>query len=139
MLNRLLFSLLLTMTISNTVFAQAAPNHGGHGGGGSSGSGDDSSCIRAKISRYKPEHLATVAPSSEFSFAVSGSNGPNHIHVSIRQEPVKVTVEDKDSFYLVKGNLPADLKNQTVRISVQAKAKFSKCDAEGGILLTIGE
>jgi len=131
---------LLTMGICNAALAQSTESHSGHGGGsGGGGGGNEAACIKAKISQYKPEHLATVAPGSEFSFFVSGSNGPGHIHVNIRQEPVQVSVEDKESFYLVKGKLPADFKNETVRINVKAKAKFSKCDAEGGWLLKITE
>jgi hypothetical protein len=130
---------LLAIGFCHGVWAQA-PGGGGHGGhvGGTSG-GDDFACFKAKISHFNPEHLTTVAPGSEFSFTVSGSNGPNHIHVSIRQEPVKIKVEDKDTFYVVKGNLPPELKNETVRISVKAKAKSAKCDAEGGWLLKVSE
>jgi hypothetical protein len=135
-----ILTLLFTLFCNQTVWAQAAPA-GGHGAGhgGGSGGGDEASCIKAKISHYKPEHLSTVAPGAEFSFTVSGSNGPGHIHVSIRQEPVVVSIEDKDTFYLVKGHLPEQYKNETVRVSVRAKAKISKCDADGGMLLKVGE
>lgn len=108
--------------------------HIGHGGGAG-----DGVCIRAKISRFKPEHLATVPPGSEFSFAASGNNGPGHIHVTIKQQPIPVTIEDKETFYLVKGKLPDTLKNTTVRISVNLKAKVGKCDAEDGWLVKISE
>ena len=134
-INKILAAL-LTIGFCNTVSAQSTERHGGHVGGGG---GDTASCIKAKISHYKPENLAVVAPGSEFSFIVSGSNGPGHIHVSIRQEPVDLTVEDKDTFYLVKGKLPAGLKNETVRLSIKAKAKVGKCDADGGLLLKITE
>ncbi|WP_347987219.1 hypothetical protein [Methylomonas sp. AM2-LC] len=132
-----ILAFLSSLCASNMLWAQAAPSHGGHGG--SSGGSDDVSCIKAKISHYKPEHLSSVSPGSEFSFTVSGSNGPNHIHVSIRQEPVAISFEDKESFFLVKGKLPANLKNETVRVSVRAKARISKCDADGGMLLKITE
>ncbi|MDX8128954.1 hypothetical protein QLH52_16770 [Methylomonas sp. OY6] len=134
---RLFAIALLTIGFGNSAWSQSTPSHGGHGG--TSGGAEGSGCINAKISRYTPEHLATVKPGSEFSFAVSGSNGPGHIHVSIKQQPVAVQIEDKDTFYLVKGKLPDDLKNTVVRISVKAKAKVSKCDADGGWLLKIAE
>ncbi len=133
---RLFFAALLALGCHSSAWAQSTPSHGGHGG--SSGS-DEGGCINAKISRYTPEHLATVKPGAEFSFMVSGSNGPGHIHVSIKQEPVEVQVDDKDTFYLVKGKLPDSLKNTIVRISVKAKAKNSKCDAEGGWLVKVSE
>lgn len=127
---------LCAVSFSGNGMAQSTGGHGGHGGGSGS-SGTD--CIKAKISRYTPEHLATVAPGSEFSFAASGSNGPGHIHVSIKQQPIEVTIEDKDTFYLVKGKLPKEIKNSVVRISVSLKSKFSRCDAEGGWLLKVSE
>lgn len=131
--------ILTILGFCNTASAQAPQGgHGGHGGG-SGGGGDEIACIKAKISHYKPEHLATVTPGSEFSFTVSGSNGPGHIHVSIRQKPVEVAIEDKQTFFWVKGKLPDEIRNETVRISIKAKAKFSKCDADGGLLLKVGE
>jgi len=124
------------LTVScQSVWAQSTSMHGGHAGGG----GEDTACFKAKISRFKPDHLESIKPGGEFQFAVSGSNGPGHIHVTIRQEAVPVTVENKETFYLVKGKLPDNIKNEVVRISVRAKAKFSKCDADGGILLKVTE
>lgn len=125
--------ILFTFAVCNSTWAQST-GHIGHGGG--SGDGE---CIRAKISRVKPEHLSTVPPGSEFSFAASGGNGPGHIHVSIKQRAIPVTIEDKETFYLVKGKLPEDIKNATVRISASLKAKVGKCDAEDGWLYKISE
>ncbi|MGY6275649.1 hypothetical protein [Methylomonas sp. MgM2] len=128
-----IFAVLFLLCLSNMTLAQST-GHIGHGGGG-----DSSACVKAKISRYTPEHLATVAPGSEFSFFASGSNGPDHIHVNIKQRPIHVAVEDKETFYIVRGKLPEDIKNTVVRISVTVKAKSGKCDAEGGWLLKVGE
>lgn len=129
---------LYALSICSISWAQSTGGHGGHGGG-SSGGNVNSDCIKAKISRYTPEHLATVTPGSDFSFAASGSNGPGHIHVSIKQQPIDITIEDKETFYLVKGKLPKDIKNTVVRISVMLKSKFGKCDSEGGWLLKVSE
>ncbi|MDD4915620.1 MAG: hypothetical protein PHW13_11370 [Methylococcales bacterium] len=135
-----LIIILLGIGFCHPLWAQApGGGHAGHGGGGGANVSGDASCFKAKISHYKPEHLATVAPGSEFSFTVSGSNGPGNIFVSIRQQPIHVEVDAKETFYLVKGRLPPELKNETVRISVQARAKMNKCDAEGGILLKVAE
>lgn len=132
-----IFVALFALSCCNITWAQSTGGHGGHGGGGSGSGGPD--CIKAKISRTKPDHLALVAPGSEFSFAASGSNGPGHIHVSIKNQPIDVTIDDKETFYLVKGRLPEDIKNSVVRVSVQLKAKVAKCDAEGGWLLKVTE
>lgn len=127
---------LIALSFCNISLAQSTGGHGGHGGG--SGDGGPS-CIKAKMSRFKPEHLTSVAPGSEFSFAASGTNGPGHIHVSIKQHPIDVTIEDKDTFYLVKGKLPEDIKNTVVRISVELKSKEGKCDAKDGWLVKVTE
>ena len=133
MRNTNIFATLLALCFSNVVWAQAT-GHIGHGGGGVG-----PACVKAKISRYTPDHLATVPPGSEFSFFASGSNGPDHIHVTIKQRPIDVTLEDKETFYIVRGRLPEDIKSTAVRISVALKAKSSKCDAEGGWLLKVTE
>lgn len=132
-----IFAALIALSCCNITWAQSTGGHGGHGGGGSGSGGPD--CIKAKISRNKPEHLAQVAPGSEFSFAASGSNGPGHIHVSIKNQPIDVTIDDKETFYLVKGKLPEDIKNTVVRISVTLKSKVGKCDAVDGWLLKVTE
>ena len=133
-----IFVAFAALCICSISWAQSTGGHGGHGGGSGSGAAN-SDCIKAKISRYTPEHLSTVAPGSDFSFAASGSNGPGHIHVSIKQQPIDITIEDKETFYLVKGKLPKDIKNTVVRISVMLKSKFGKCDSDGGWLLKVSE
>lgn len=134
-----ILTLIFIMAFSHIAWAQSTSGgHGGHGGGRGSGS-DDKDCLKAKISRYQPEHLATVAPGTEFSFATHGSNGPGHIHVTIKGEPVPFNIEDKETFYWVRGKLPADIKNTTVRISVKARAKNPRCDADGGWLVKVSE
>ena len=127
----------LTILLTLGAYGEASAQSTGHIGHG--GSGNDAGCIKAKISRIKPEHLSIVAPGSEFSFAASGSNGPNHIHVSIKNQAIPISVEDKESFYWVKGKLPEEIKNTTVRISVSQKAKVSKCDSEDGWLVKVSE
>ena len=130
---RQLFIFLVALASSNLAWSQAS-QHSGHGSGSS-----DMNCIKAKVSNFNPAHLANIAPGGEFSFMVSGSNGPGHIHVTIREQAIPLKVESKDTFYLAKGNLPAEIKNQTVRISYSAKAKNGKCDADGGWLVKVSE
>lgn len=130
--------ILTAILFSNNLLAQSNP-HAGHSSSGSGGGNPDASCIKAKVSHFEPEHLQTVKPSASFSFTVSGSNGPGHIHVTIREKPIKLDIEEKDTFYRVKGQLPDDIKNETVRISVSAKSKVSKCDADTGWLLKVSE
>ena len=125
---------LITLGFSNSVWSQS--QHGGHTGGSSS---RDSGCIKAKVSNFQPANMETIAPGGEFSAFVSGSNGPGHIHVTIRNQAINVSVENKDTFYVVKGKLPAEIRNETVRISISAKAKNSQCDSDTGWLLKVSE
>ena len=125
---------LITLGFSNSVWSQS--QHGGHTGGSSS---RDSGCIKAKVSNFQPANMETIAPGGEFSAFVSGSNGPGHIHVTIRNQAINVSVENKDTFYVVKGKLPTEIRNETVRISISAKAKNSQCDSDTGWLLIVSE
>jgi hypothetical protein len=129
--------LLAFFFLFNISLAQAgAGGHAGHGGGGSGGG---ASCIKARLGKFTPEHLETAAPESEFSFRAFNVQHPDEIEVTIKNEPIDVTFEDKDAFILVKGKLPAIYKNTTVRINIKINSKISKCDAEGGWLLKVTE
>ena len=130
---RQLFMALFIFGFFNTANAQST-GHIGHGGDGGA-----LACVKAKITHYHPEHLATVAPGSEISFIVSGSNGPGHIHVIVRDEPLELTLEDKDAYYVVKTHLPAKYKNEAVRVNIRVEAKYSRCDVDGGLLLKVTE
>ena len=127
------FAFLCAIGFCNMANAQSTGNIG-HGGDGGA-----LSCVKAKITHYHPENLATVAPGSEISFIVSGSNGPGHIHVTVRDEPLELSLDDKEAFYVVKTHLPAKYKNEAVRVNIKVDAKYSRCDAEGGLLLKVSE
>lgn len=126
--------MLLTLGACNAAFAQGGDPHSGHSMGNAGGP----ACVKAKVSRFNPEHLSTVAPGSEFSFLASGAASPRNIHVSAKQIPIEVTTEDKETFYLVRGKLPLELRGP-IRITVKVKAKYAKCDEEDGWMLKIAE
>jgi len=128
---------LVIFFLLNTPLAYAgAGGHAGHGGGGGGGG---ASCIKARLNGFTPEHLATVVPESEFSFRAFNVQHPDEIEVTIKNEAIPVTFEDKEAFILVKGKLPAAFNNTTVRINIKVNAKISKCDTDGGWLLKIAE
>lgn len=133
MLKHLLPIAALSLSVCHPGWAQST-GHIGHGG-----SGGDEGCVKAKISHFEPEHLATVKPGADFSLFVSGALSPNHIHVTAKQLPVTITTEDKETFLVVKGKLPEELRNTTARIQVKVMAKYRKCDTEDGWLLKISE
>lgn len=132
---------LLALAIIGFSTSSFAVDHSMHGGGtgGASGGGSSTNCAKATFSKFQPEHLATVAPESEFSFLAFNVQKPEQIEVTVKSQPVKINVEDKESFMRVTGKLPADLKNTAARINIKATTKIEKCNGEGGWLVTITE
>lgn len=116
----------------------AAMDHSGHNMNGGAGS-SSAACMKPHFSKFQPEHLATIAPESEFSFMVMNVQKPQQIEVFVKSQPIKINVEDKDTFMIVKGKLPADLKNTAARIQIKVSTKIEKCNAEDGWLVTITE
>ncbi|MBL6987217.1 MAG: hypothetical protein ISR72_09305 [Methylobacter sp.] len=113
----------------------ASEHHGGHGGGG----GGERSCVKPQLTKFNPVHLASVAPGSAFSFWAFNVSKPEQIQVTVKAIPVEVTTEAKEGFFLVKGNLPADLISTAARINIKVKSKISKCNGENGWLVKITE
>lgn len=132
--NKLFLAIFLLLNFS--LVHAGAGGHAGHGGGGSGGG---ASCIKPRLQKFTPDNLTTVVPESEFSFMAFNVQRPEEIEVTVKNIPVPVTFEDKESFLLVKGNLPASLNNTTARISIKVMSKVARCDAEGGWLLKIAD
>lgn len=128
----------LTLAILGFSTSSFAVDHSMHTGG-SSGGGSATNCVKAHFSKFQPEHLASVAPESEFSFMAMGVQKPEQIEVTVKSQPVKLSFEDKGSFLRVTGKLPTDLKNTAARINIKATTKVEKCNGEGGWLVTITE
>jgi hypothetical protein len=93
-------------------------------------------CKKPKFSEFSPPHLSSVGPESEFSFTASGDTLPNSIKVTVKKMPVDVEISEKNSQFLIKGKLPAELQNAHARISIQASSK-KKCRGTDGWLLKI--
>ena len=117
----------------------ASEHHSGHGASSGGGGGGENGCLKPQLTKFLPANLATVAPGSAFSFLAFNVEKPEQIKVTVKTIPVEVTTEDKESFYLVKGNLPAELVNTTARINIKVNAKVSRCNGENGWLVKIAE
>ncbi|WP_333874157.1 hypothetical protein [Methylobacter sp.] len=117
----------------------AAEHHSGHGGSSGSGGGGENGCVKPQLTKFLPANLATVAPGSPFSFYAFNVEKPEQIKVTVKTIPVEVTTEDKESFYLVKGKLPAELVNTTARINIKVNAKIPRCNGENGWLVKIAD
>lgn len=124
----------------NANIAQATEHHSGHvGGGGGGARNSDSNCLKPQLTNFLPANLAMVTPGAAFSFWAVNVSKPKHIEVTVKTIPVAVTVEDKDSYYLVKGHLPTELVNTAARINIKVNTPIAKCNAENGWLVKISE
>ena len=114
----------------------ASEHHSGHKSGGGGGGGENA-CVKPQLTKFLPANLATVAPESTFSFLAFNVSKPDQIKVTVKTIPVAVTFEDKDSFYQVKGKLPAVLVNTTARINIKVNSNIPRCNEENGWLVKI--
>jgi len=131
-------TILLAATLAGWGSAYAgASGHAGHEGG--AGSGSAAGCLKIKLSKFYPEHLATVQPGSEISFVAVNVPDPEQIQVTVKAIPIEVTTQENDSFMVVKGKLPPDLHGTAARVNIVIKAKAPRCDGEDGWLLKIAE
>ncbi|MEC4750556.1 hypothetical protein [Methylomicrobium sp. Wu6] len=137
-------SIFKRLTVTGMLFSlftvnaiDAAEHHSGHGGMSGGGGGTASQCQKASLERFKPPHLAKVAPGSEFSFYAFNIDSPEQLSATVKKEPVELTAEFKEPYFLVKGRLPAHLTKTAARIDIKASAKSAHCEDEKGWLLII--
>lgn len=116
----------------------ASEHHSGHNMAAGGGGGENS-CVKPQLNKFLPANMATVAPGSAFSFWAFNVEKPEQIKVTVKTIPVEVTAENKESFFIVKGRLPAELVNTTARINIKVTAKNPKCNGENGWLVKIDE
>jgi hypothetical protein len=133
-----LLALFFIVSCLNVSAGYAAEHHSGHGAS-SGGGGGENACLKPQLTKFLPANLATVAPGSAFSFLAFNVRKPEQIEVTVKTIPVKVTTEDKETFYLVKGKLPAELVNTTARINIKVNSKIPRCNGENGWLVKITE
>lgn len=134
-----LLAIFFMISCINVSTGYAAEHHSGHGGNSAGGGGSENICAKPQLTKFVPANLANVAPGSEFSFRAFNVSKPEQIEVTVKAIPVAVAIEDKESFYLVKGHLPADLVNTIARINIKVNSKISKCEGENGWLVKIAD
>lgn len=97
-------------------------------------------CKLPRLRSLKPENHAEVPPESDFSFTLPRWTDPEKVTVTIKKIPTEVVVENHNSFFLVKGKLPASLENTFARVSVRAVTfDHPGCVKKDGWLLKISE
>ncbi len=135
-----LLSILAIGNLFTLSVSLATEHHSGHSMGAAGGGAETmGTCLKPHVSKFLPANLATVAPGSAFSFVAFNIHKPENISVTVKKLPVELVSEFKDPYYIVKGKLPASLKNTAARINIKVSGKSSHCETENGWLVKITE
>jgi len=114
-------------------FSSAAWSYGGGGAGGVK------SCTKPKFTDFTPAENAQVPAGADFSFVASSNTYPNTIKVTVKEQPIDITVAEKSPIgFPVSGKLPPALKGVYARIAITADAQ-SDCKGTGGWLVKISD
>ncbi|MDP2366447.1 MAG: hypothetical protein Q8M94_22060 [Ignavibacteria bacterium] len=101
-------------------------------------SSSSKACGKPKFTDYSPTENTEVAAGSSFSFMASSNTHSDSINVTVKGLSATVSVTPKSSgSFVVKGTLPATLKDTFARIAINAKAQ-NDCEGTGGWLIKIG-
>jgi hypothetical protein len=103
-----------------------------------SGGGSTKSCEKPRFTEFVPADKARVAANSEFSFKASATTNPDRIKVTVKDQPVAMTVTPLKLGYLIKGRLPDSLQDGFARVNIEAESQ-NKCKGSGGWLLNISK
>lgn len=101
-----------------------------------SSSSSKKACTKPKFTLFTPAHLSVVAPQSEFSFQASALTNPDSIEVSVKKQPVQITIKEINNSYSITGKLPLDLTDTYARVDIKATGT-NKCKGTNGWLLKI--
>ncbi|MCK5830318.1 MAG: hypothetical protein KAH20_08450 [Methylococcales bacterium] len=100
-------------------------------------------CKAPKFRDYVPPEKTKNTPvpeveaESKIEFTVSGNADPSTIVAKAKKLPLKLTITDRNSFYLVSASLPAALNGKYARIDLKVKAHGGECFAKDGWLIKI--
>ncbi len=103
--------------------------YGGAGGG-------SKSCTKPKFSQFQPAQNAVVAAEAKFSFLASTGTNPKSIAVTVKGQPVAVTISEKSQGFLVEGQLPAGITGDFARINIAADG-HNTCHGGDGWLVRV--
>lgn len=103
-----------------------------------SSSSSKKACNKPKFSAFVPANNAEVTAKSAFSFSASANTNPESIIVTVKDQPVAVTVTPKNQGFQIAGTLPDTLKGNFARISITADGP-NQCKGSDGWLVKIIE
>ena len=100
-------------------------------------------CLDPKFRSFSPPEktkdtpVPEVDPESEIRFTVSGYADPTTIRAAAKDQPLKLDIIDKKSYYQVSARLPAVLNGKYARIHLKAKTQKGECRSKDGWLIKI--
>jgi len=89
-----------------------------------------------KFDPYQKKGAAEAPPGSKFSFHASNYTVPESIEVAVKKIKTPVEVENRQSYFIVRGKLPESLSDTFARISIKGTAELG-CKKKGGWLVKI--
>ncbi len=117
--------------IGTLVLMTAATNCWAYGSSSST-----KSCDKPRFSDFNPAEKSEVPAQSAFSFSASGVSDPSSIKVTVKKQPVDLSINEKGIGYEVSGNLPENLSDTYARIAISADGR-NRCKGTGGWLVKI--
>ncbi len=93
-------------------------------------------CKVPEFYKFDPPNLSEVEPGASFSLISTSNIEPETVKVLAKKIPTEVTLEDKKTFFTIKGKLPSELKGTYARIQVSADSR-ANCTGYDGWLLKI--
>ena len=103
----------------------------------------DKECIAPKFRTFSPPEqikgspVPEVEPEAEVGFTVSGNADPTTVVAVAKNQPLKLNIVDKQSYYQVTAKLPAVLNGKYVRIHLKAKSQKGECRHKDGWLVKV--
>lgn len=94
-------------------------------------------CTKPKFSQFTPADKSQVAANADFSFLASAQTNPDSISVSIKDQPIAISISPKgQTGFEVTGKVPESVKGAFARIKINAEGP-NGCKGSDGWLLQV--
>ncbi|MDD5276925.1 MAG: hypothetical protein PHR16_12690 [Methylovulum sp.] len=124
------------MKLSNTLLLLVLTVTTSHAWAYGSSSSSKKACAKPKFSEFIPANNAHVVAESALSFLASANTNPKSIAVTVKGQPVDVTVTDNNQGFLVTGKLPSTVTADFARINITADGP-NQCKGNDGWLVKV--
>lgn len=94
-------------------------------------------CKKPKFRFFEPAANAEVVPGSKISFHVSKDASQEHITAEAKGVPLKLNIRNRVTHFDINADLPSELQDTFVRISLHARAAEGECVGSDGWLIKV--